>query len=80
MSLNVTTIGQNETVRRAANLMQGRNIGCLAVTDERKLVGIITVSDLLRLLGKGGERRASAPRADLHYRVPHRKQRNGTRW
>jgi CBS domain-containing protein len=80
MSLNVASIDQNETVRRAANLMQGRNIGCLAVTNNRKLVGIITVSDLLRLLGKGGERRASAPRAALHYRVPHRKQHNGARW
>jgi CBS domain-containing protein len=81
MSLNVASIDQNETVRKAANLMQGRSIGCLAVTGERQLVGIVTVSDLLRLLGKGGERRASAERASLHYRVPHRKQRGGTgRW
>jgi CBS domain-containing protein len=80
MSLNVASIDQNETVRRAASVMQGRSIGCLAVTEDRKLVGIITVSDLLRLLGKGGERRASSPRAALHYRVPHRKQRNGSRW
>ena len=80
MSLNVASIDQNETIRRAANLMQGRSIGCLAVTANRKLVGIVTVSDLLRLLGKGGERRVAPPRADLHYRVPHRKQRHGTRW
>jgi CBS domain-containing protein len=80
MSLNVASIDQNETVRKAANLMQGRSIGCLAVTGERQLVGIVTVSDLLRLLGKGGERRASAERASLHYRVPHRKQRSGARW
>jgi len=81
MSLNVASIDQNETVRKAANLMQGRSIGCLAVTGERQLVGIVTVSDLLRLLGKGGERRTSADRASLHYRVPHRKQRSGSgRW
>jgi CBS domain-containing protein len=80
MSLNVASIDQNETVRRAANLMQGHSAGCLAVTGGRKLVGIVTVSDLLRLLGKGGERRVASPRADLHYRVPHRKQRTGSRW
>jgi CBS domain-containing protein len=80
MSINVVSIDQNETVRRAASLMQGRNIGCLAVTRSGKLVGIVTVSDLLRLLAKGGERRAPKSRAALHYRVPHRKQRNGSRW
>jgi acetoin utilization protein AcuB len=80
MSGNVLSIDQGETVRRAANLMQGRNIGCLAVTEHGKLVGIVTVSDLLRLLGKGGDRRVARDRASLHYRVPHRKQRNGSRW
>ena len=80
MSLNVASIDQNETVRKAANLMQGRSIGCLAVTGERQLVGIVTVSDLLRLLGKGGERRVPVERASLHYRVPYRKQRCGARW
>jgi CBS domain-containing protein len=80
MSPHVASIDHNETVRRAANLMQGRSVGCLAVTRERALVGIITVSDLLRLLGKGGERREAPERASLHYRVPHRKQRGGSRW
>src|SRR5687768_17969661 len=32
MSLNVATIDENETVRKAANLMRGRNIGCLVAT------------------------------------------------
>jgi CBS domain-containing protein len=79
-SANVASIDQRETVRRAANLMQGRSIGCLAVTRQGKLVGIVTVSDLLRLLGHGGDRPAAKERARLHYRTPHRKQRNGSRW
>jgi CBS domain-containing protein len=79
MSLNVATIDENATVRRVANLMQGRSIGCLAVTRNNKLTGIVTVSDLLRLLGKGGDR-AAASRASLHYRVPHRKQHTGRSW
>jgi CBS domain-containing protein len=80
MSLNVATIDEGETVRRAANLMRGRSIGCLVATRNRRMVGIVTVSDLLDLLGRGGERRSAAPRAALHYRVPHEKQHRGRSW
>ena len=80
MSSNVASIDQDETVRRAANLMQGRSIGCLAVTYEGKLVGIVTVSDLLRLLGRGEERRVAPERASLHYRVPHRRRHRDSCW
>ncbi len=43
-------------LRRAARLMRGWNIGCLPVVDRGRLVGIVTVSDLLDLLAKGGDR------------------------
>lgn len=71
MSPHVATIEDSETVRRAANMMQGRSIGCLAVMHGGKLAGIVTVSDLLRLLGKGADRRPASERASLHYRVAH---------
>ena len=80
MSVHVATIDEKETVRRAANLMRGRSIGCLVATRNGKLAGIVTVSDLLDLLGKGGERRVANPRASLHYRVPHQKQHRGRSW
>lgn len=80
MSLNVATIDEQETVRRTANLMRGRNIGCLVATRNGQLAGIVTVSDLLDLLGKGGERRVANARASLHYRVPHQKQHRGRSW
>jgi acetoin utilization protein AcuB len=52
-------------VRQAAKLMRGWSIGCLPVVDRGRLVGIITVSDLLDLVAKGGEqapaRKASRP-------------------
>ncbi len=48
------------TVREAANLLRGRNVGCLPVFDEKKLVGIVTITDLLELLGRGVERPANA--------------------
>lgn len=64
MTSDVVTIDANATVREAANKMRGRVIGCLPVTEEKKLVGIITRSDLVDLIGRGsliparkGERR-----------------------
>ena len=80
MSPNVATVDEGETVRRAANLMRGRSIGCLVATRNGRMAGIVTVSDLLDLLGKGGERRVANPRASLHYRVPHQKQHRGRSW
>ncbi len=38
---------------KAANLLRGRGIGCLPVLDDDKLVGIVTTSDLLELIGRG---------------------------
>ena len=75
MSLNVATIAEDETVRRAANLMRGRSIGCLAV---HAPAASWSASSRCRicstLLGKGGERRdRQTARASLHYRVPHAK-------
>ena len=80
MSRNVSTIDEEETVRRAANLMRGRSISCLVATRNGRMAGIVTVSDLLDLLGKGGERRVANARASLHYRVPHQKQHRGRSW
>lgn len=55
MSEDVITAPGNMTVQDAANLMRGRSIGCLPIIDpqNRQLVGIVSVSDLLELLGKG---------------------------
>jgi CBS domain-containing protein len=44
------------TVRQAATLMRGWNIGCLPVVDRGGLVGILTVSDLLDFIAKGREK------------------------
>ena len=51
-------------VRQAAMLMRGWTIGCLPVVDRGKLVGIVTVSDLLDLVARGAdvEPRPAPPR------------------
>ncbi|MBI3403033.1 MAG: CBS domain-containing protein [Acidobacteria bacterium] len=75
MTSHAVTLSPEDTVRKAANLMRGRTIGCLPVTDKRgRLVGIVTVSDLLDLLGKGGDRQAKPQRPSATHRVPHRKR------
>jgi acetoin utilization protein AcuB len=42
-------------LRKVANLMRGQVIGCLPVVDGKQLVGIITTTDLLDLIGRGAE-------------------------
>jgi acetoin utilization protein AcuB len=44
------------TLREAAKLLRGRSIGCLPVLDGRKLVGILTLSDVLETIIRGVER------------------------
>jgi acetoin utilization protein AcuB len=74
MTRGVVTIQSDETVGRAANVMHGRTIGCLPVLAGRKLVGVLTTSDLLEVIGTGGDRRPKVERRGLSHRVPHTKQ------
>jgi acetoin utilization protein AcuB len=73
MTTNVVSIRRTAPIKRAASLMRGRTIGCIPVTEDQRLVGIITVSDLLDVLGRGVDRPARAERHTLSHRVPHRK-------
>lgn len=74
MSSPIVTVEASALVRRVANVMRGRSLGCVLVTDRRRVVGIITVSDLLELIGRGSDKALStADRRGLHHRVPHRR-------
>jgi len=53
MTRGAVTIAADSPVRKAANLMRGRSIGCLVVIGKGKVAGIVTVSDLLTLIGRG---------------------------
>ncbi len=46
-------------LKQAANVMRGWNIGCLPVVEDGELVGIVTVSDLLRIVAEGVERQVA---------------------
>jgi acetoin utilization protein AcuB len=56
MQSHVVVAAPETTIRAAANLLRGHNIGCLPVVDGKKLVGIVTTSDLLGLIGQGAEK------------------------
>jgi CBS domain-containing protein len=56
MTAPVVTIEPTATVRKVANLMRGRTIGCIPVMAGKRLVGIVTTSDLVGLLGQGVDR------------------------
>jgi acetoin utilization protein AcuB len=69
MTTDVVTIEPTAPVRKVANLMRGRTIGCIPVNDGKRLVGIVTVSDLLELLGRGVDRPVKVGRRTTHHRV-----------
>lgn len=50
MTDEVVTIGPQEDARRVAELMLEHQIGCVPVIEGTKLIGLITETDLLRLV------------------------------
>jgi len=57
MTEKLVTTTPEATVREAANLMRGHGVNCLPVLSGRnRLKGIVTVVDLLELIGRGMER------------------------
>ena len=80
MTAPAVTVEPTTTVRQAANVMRGRSIGCLVVVESGRVVGIVTVSDLLELVGRGLDRGAiTSKRWTLSHRTPHRKSRGVVR-
>ena len=78
MTAPAVTVAPATTVRQAANVMRGRSIGCLVVLESGRAVGIVTVADLLELVGRGLDRgAATSKRWTLSHRTPHRKSRGG---
>jgi acetoin utilization protein AcuB len=50
MNKNVVTIEKNTTVEEAARLMVDQDLSCLPVLESGKLIGIITKSDMFKIL------------------------------
>lgn len=52
MVTEVATIGQEQSVLDAVNMMREKNIGCLPVVQKGQLIGLVTEKDLLRIAGR----------------------------
>ena len=52
MTDEVVTIAPGADVREAARLMLDKKIGCLPVVEKERLVGLISESDLVRLIAQ----------------------------
>lgn len=53
MVRELNTIDASATLREAAGILDGAALGCLPVFDHDKLVGVVTMRDLVRALAKG---------------------------
>ena len=74
MTRSVLTARPKDTLRSAATRMRGASVGCLPVTEGRRLVGLVTVSDLLELVGRGAMKPVvRSKRWTLKHRGPGRK-------
>ena len=81
MTSPAVTIERSAPVRKAANLMEGRTLGFLPVIDRGRLAGVVTITDLLHLIGRGADRPRARSRRGLSHRVPHRKAHSSSgRW
>jgi len=78
MTPGVVTTRPGSTLRQAANLMWGRRVGSLPVLERDRLVGIVTATDVLEVLGRGSSR--PTIRAERHtLRLPASRKRLGGR-
>ena len=66
-------------VRQAANVMRGWNIGCLPVVEDGALVGIVTVSDLLRIVAEGADKPKAPVKRAAKAKTARRKKTARTR-
>jgi acetoin utilization protein AcuB len=77
MSGHIYTAGPQTTVQEAANMLRGRAIGCLPVVDGERIVGIVTITDLLDVLARGGKPvsdRSDPPGTPAKARLSHGKR------
>jgi acetoin utilization protein AcuB len=71
MTPYAVTVDPRAPIRTVANVMRGRTVGCLPVVEDGKLVGIVTVTDLLTVIGRGLEKGfVKSERRVLRRRVP----------
>ena len=61
MTSRVITAAPETTLRHAAMLLRAHVVDCLPILEGKELVGIVTTSDLLEVLSRGGGDEAAPP-------------------
>jgi CBS domain-containing protein len=62
MQRHVRTAAPGTSVARAAASMQRQRFGCLPIVQRRKLVGLVTTTDMLGILARGSDAACSSHR------------------
>jgi CBS domain-containing protein len=65
MTSPVTVIGENATIEEAIEVMADQNVKRLVVVGDSGVTGIISVSDLIRVMGRTGADLSRLPRVFL---------------
>ena len=52
MTTDVRTVSPTDTIARAAQIMYERKVGALPVMEDKKVVGILTESDIFKYVAK----------------------------
>lgn len=55
MSRDIRIADPSATIKEAAAMMMGRNSGCLPIVDRGRLAGIVTTTDLMRVLSRNAK-------------------------
>jgi CBS domain-containing protein len=58
---DVTTITPGATIKRAADWLRVKNIGCLVVTDGQQVLGLISEREIVHAFSHHGEAAAAIP-------------------
>jgi CBS domain-containing protein len=56
MTRHIVVASPDLPLRKAANMLRGSAVSALPVIERGRLVGVVTVSDLLEMIGRGGVR------------------------
>ncbi len=70
------TVDSDATMRDVANVMRTRGVECLPVVEDGRVVGIVTIRDVLEFVGRGG---TTSPRRARRGTLPKRGSRGQPR-
>jgi len=62
---NVTTIGPDASIKRAADWLRAKNIGALVVTSENAIIGLVSEREIVHAISRHSETATSMPVSEI---------------